>query len=677
MLFTMKKILVISIFLSFLSLIIYAQQPTNAEIDKMMKEAQAKMEKMKNDPAIKETMKKVQGNTGTNIPLPGNNSKYVPGKFPSRNTALLNTLPKNIFTKQELLSFLISLHGVLLKKLNLENVKAAQKIITNFHNDPAKIAEAAIIAWYKNAPAEAALLSTYAASKSPEENTLNNCGAILNLCGLEEKAIPILKYALQQEPNSSDLLNNLGQAYTGLGETDTAMVYFSRCFQNSPNHPEANNTAGQIENSKGNTNKAKEFLGNSLKGAYNDEAAGLLHFIDPKEGIYKYIRPHVRIPEYFNENKYKLPEQCTNVGEAAKLVKEYEAFKEMIYTMQSKYLKLKNDENKIAQQTIGIKAINMAKNHSLPPFQKLASIMLIELGKDYGEDMEKQIAFNREFEQTKKEMGEDYKKVMAVAMSEFEERLANSGEGHPDPTLDADICNAKTGVNNNYLKKSAMLTLDWQTKNINTHKKYINDLIYWNYLQSVDIHEFRVRFYDIVYNYLSQLSTLCQTKFLFPCEKAEGEKENEPEIDIKEPECPIDVEFPFIVAKISINCERFEFEGGEGIVLNFEQGFHGRQSSIAIGPGVSTHIPIPIIKKFLELGIKGQLFIKFNGNNRISDGGLKMEAEFDIKGLSKPEMKVGWELGVNSGLDLNDGPLKRIIDGPPEKQINKNVKLFK
>ena len=93
----MKKALIISILLTFLSPAIYAWQPTKTEIDKMVKEAQEKMEKMKNDPIIKETLKKAQDNSSTNISLPENRGKYIPQKFPARNNALLNTLPKKIF----------------------------------------------------------------------------------------------------------------------------------------------------------------------------------------------------------------------------------------------------------------------------------------------------------------------------------------------------------------------------------------------------------------------------------------------------------------------------------------------------------------------------------------------------------------------------------------------------
>src|SRR4029079_3106725 len=127
--------------------------------------------------------------------------------------------------------FVNTLHNDLKKKLP-EKFADVQKIIAALNNDAKQIAYSGVAAWYNKSPAQAALLLTYAASKSPDDvNTLSNCGAILNLCGKEEKAIPILKYVLTSHPGNSTVLNNLGQAYAGLGDRSTAMMYLGRCIQ--------------------------------------------------------------------------------------------------------------------------------------------------------------------------------------------------------------------------------------------------------------------------------------------------------------------------------------------------------------------------------------------------------------------------------------------------------------
>jgi type II secretory pathway component PulM len=120
----------------------------------------------------------------------------IRGSIPARKSALLNALPKDNLNKDQLQLFLNTLYADVKRKTSPPIVADTQKIINQLENDPKKIAASAVAAWYNNAPAQAALLVTYAAVNSPDANTLNNCGAIMNLSGREEKAIPILKYVL-------------------------------------------------------------------------------------------------------------------------------------------------------------------------------------------------------------------------------------------------------------------------------------------------------------------------------------------------------------------------------------------------------------------------------------------------------------------------------------------------
>src|SRR5689334_10471614 len=82
-------------------------QPTQAEIDKMMKQAQELMKKYGGDSTVKNAMKNQQSN----------NANVDNWKFPVKNVALLSSLPKKVFTKAELVSFLNDLYAQLSKKL--------------------------------------------------------------------------------------------------------------------------------------------------------------------------------------------------------------------------------------------------------------------------------------------------------------------------------------------------------------------------------------------------------------------------------------------------------------------------------------------------------------------------------------------------------------------------------
>jgi hypothetical protein len=148
--------------------------------------------------------------------------------------------------------------------------------------------------------------------------------------------------------------------------------------------------------------------------------------------------------------------------------------------------------------------------------------------------------------------------------------------------------------------------------------------------------------------------------------------------------CPINIEAPFVIGKVNLDCTSFKFEIGEGIILNFEKNFVTRESTVALGLGVSAHLPgtevnIPVVnvRGFVpvELGMKEQFYIKFDRDNQPSDLGLSWEAELDIKGINTPEIKTGYTMGINSGWNFEEGALQSIIN-PSSVPMNPNVKIY-
>ena len=63
------------------------------------------------------------------------------------------------------------------------------------------------------------------------------------------------------------------------------------------------------------------------------------------------------------------------------------------------------------------------------------------------------------------------------------------------------------------------------------------------------------------------------------------------------------------------------------------------------------------------------------------DAGFLWEAQIDIKGLGKPaELKQNFTWAINKGFSAEGGLTTiadKIFDIPPDKQINKNVKIYK
>ena len=89
----------------------------------------------------------------------------------------------------------------------------------------------------------------------------------------------------------------------------------------------------------------------------------------------------------------------------------------------------------------------------------------------------------------------------------------------------------------------------------------------------------------------------------------------------------------------------------------------------------------------LDAKIHMSVFLTLDRFGNLSDAGLiseaKASAKYGFEGSTKLKLKedIGWRIGIHSGLSMNEGRLKNLIDeklGPqPEVQQNKNIKIYK
>ena len=218
-------------------------------------------------------------------------------------------------------------------------------------------------------------------------------------------------------------------------------------------------------------------------------------------------------------------------------------------------------------------------------------------------------------------------------------------------------------------------------------------MIYWFYLSSHNIHEFRQIFYSWVAGYLTTLKSLNETKIIYPCKRDDGDKQKYDDPALTEPECPFEVEIKFIVGKFSIDCEKVSFSGGEGFIFTYEKKFKSGQSTLSLGIGAQLELGGGFggVKLGAGASVSESLFIQLGSNGQVTDAGLKFgvkagaaaELEGAIgktvnvkKDLSKVEAGVGYTIGIESGIKFNEGPLKNLLN-PSENQLNKNVPVYK
>ena len=704
--------------LLFLSAQFVLAQPSKADIDKMMKQSQDLMKKYGTDTSVNKIMKGIQdqqkmindamknqpsnNKANTNASLYADPSEYGNvdnWKFPAKNITLLSSLSKKIFTKSELVNFLNDIYSQLTKKFPAGITSSVQSIAAKKNNDGNKMGGAAVTGWYTNYREESLLLIVKAAANNPDDGLLlNNCAAILNMSGIEEKAIPILKYTLQLYPGSSMVLNNLGQAYAGLGETDTAMVYLGRCIKIEPENTEANNTAGQIEAAKGHIEKAIEYFDQSIKSGYNKPAELKLRKIKKSSSIVSFVRPRVKYPEYFNLFKYKLPAQCTSTNNAAVADAEYKAFREMILHQ------IENYSRKIADLQIKyyqnpLTAKNFKKDDfGSQPFSEFCGIMARDVSKEFYDNLNQ---YDKKFYADYANLENEYNGKLEAIKKTYKEREAAAiknnccGEGNISCCIpDGEECKVCTELANQYLPKFAMLTEDFQEKNQDFIKRLFDEVIYWGYLHLHPISDDYFRkecFYPAVVSYLGTLGKVGVTRIIKPC-NFEPTTATADSNEIKEIECPLDIEVPFVIGKFKLNCDKISFSGGEGAVFSYEKNFKTHQSTVSVGIGLKLELggKSGPVKGGVSAGVSETLFITFDGNNGFADGGLKFNASASAEAtaeagkvvkakteIAKEETGVGYTVGINSGWNFNEGPFKGMIGTAREVQQNKNVKIFK
>ncbi len=712
----MKKTFIICFLLSFSVQYLFAQA-TQAEKNKLMKQAEEKMKQYAADTArakmmkdllemqkqITDAMNKQGNNNGATNALytsdPGSYGNVDNWKFPPKKISLLASIPKKVFTKSELVSFLNDTYLQLSKKIPAGISSSVQKIATKYNNDGNKMGDIAVAGWYTNYREEALLLIIKAAINSPDNGMLlNNCAALLNMSGIEQTAIPILKYALQSYPGSSMLLNNLGQAYAALGETDTAMVYLGRSIKIEPENSEANNTAGQIEAIKGNKQKAIDYLEKSLKVAYSKPAWLKLSRIKKDANLVPLIRPRVKIPEYFNLFKYDLPAQCTRVENASIAAAENEIFRKMLRLQAKAYeTKLKGMDIELIYRSSVTGRRIQPDEFIAQPYHELCGIMVRDIGAEYGNAVVNLLTkVDKKYYEARSILENEYDsllKALVKGFSKMEDKCCGEGMTTSCCPTREEKCTAYNNLANQYLPKFAILTEEWQQKNILVHKQYFDEVIYWNYLSlrplSDDI--FKIRFYELIGGYLFSLERICITKIIEPCEFSPTTATKESNT-IPEYECPLEIEIPFIVGKFELNCEKFSFKAGEGAIFGYEKNFQTKQSTVSVGIGLKLELEAKLgpLKAGVSASAGESMFITFDGDNKFSDGGLKVEAKASagleaeagkaVKGkkdLAKEETGVGVTFGINSGCNFNEGPFKGMIGPKPEVPLNKKVPVYK
>ncbi len=672
---------------------------------KTPEEAQRKLDSMmKNNPSLQQYMNKNnQNNTTVSIPAQAFISKPDTAflsnlKLPPRNSMALALIPSRTMTRDELKNFVHDLAAnvkpALQKYYSTEDLSIASIGSTGASN-------AACLAWYKGRPDVALELALAAADKDCDDIlALSNLSGILDLCGFPYKAVPVLQYVKEKEPENSTVNNNLGQAYVKMGDIQKARAYLQEAIASSPDHPNANFTMAIISYAQGDKGAAQKYCESCLRGGFIPNAWNMLKSINPKAKMMDYVRHRYKPPESFNPDKYPLLPQIRNTADVLKYHQLYADFKKMLVTENVRYEKMAKEEQKWVAE-------NMAKNlmakinekkDPLRPFGEFANVVLGDILETHGEKILELNKYDSSYQEQLKALNDQFAAEKKKIDDQYGVSEDNDGEGGVNTENKTQHCNALNELANAYLPQFADLREAWQKKWLYAEKDYFNDYSFWCYVASTDDHHYHQLFYQLVSEYLGLLEKLSTSRALAFCIHLDTTHKNEKDLEFGEGKCPLNAEIPIanlgkeaeefegFLGKIALDCEGLGLEFGEGLIFNFDRKFSTGETTLAFGGGASEHIPyIPVI----EGGAKMQFYITFGGSTAW-DIGIKWEAEMDIKGMYHPEQKAGWTVGINSGLDshfdtfsegeipgaLSDRLGKELFGIESDHQVNPNIKMF-
>jgi tetratricopeptide (TPR) repeat protein len=626
--------------------------PTQKEMDKIMAEAMANMspEEKKRAQDAMQMGKEMQKKGMTGNMSAGN----VPA-IPRKQTGLLNKMPV-LSSQQQYNAYLVTLLSECKRNIQPEIITGVDALIQDHDNADARVNIAPALFLQKK-PAAAVYAAIRTAMLSPGDVLLqDNLAVLLHQTGYPQKALPILQYIVPQN-NYPLILNNLGQSYLSLGDTANARKFFLACLAKDPNQCDANCAMAFMLSEQGKINEAAAYLIKSLKNGYTEMADDLLK---KNKTTVKYKDIRQEVPEFFNPQKYKpvppaysmetveLTEALRNEMELK--MREWDQKREQVNEEQSKMME-KESLIQIGDRTRGYL--------SNTPFAKKAQLMVELLGIEFGEFVAK-------------DYKNEYLKIENEYSAQLEKKLKDMYGGSQHYENEYEDCVKKIEILNGHLPLSAKNHEAYQRKTLSELYEWTNQSLYWWYFLT-NKEQYKIHFHELVSYFFDRLHDYDQMQNLHPtplwitttCKDVKEPVKIKITEDSLEMYCPVSVKVPILIGSYKQDCNGMEIEGGELLMLGFQEDYKTGEFSFAFGLGAEARLAI------FSAGTKGQMFFRFAKDFSPLDCGLKFETGGDanILGLNIEEKIVG-VMGMASGVHvdvINPGKTTTIFEMDPSK----------
>lgn len=650
----------ISLFLAVLiaTVCVRAQQPPDYEQIKKMTPAQLDVYKQK---VIKEANEKALSIADkNNLSIP---ASQLPGTSitpPVKDVQRLNLLPSQPPTRAALVSSLQQSAQQIQKGIPGPKIQEIQQAVNTLPVEA--INEKAIMEFYGDDLKGAVAMMLEASVKTPDSLLLlNNLGAMLNMCGAEEKAIPILQYCLQKIPGSSTVLNNIGQSFMGLGDMLKAAAYFNQCLSIDSLNIEANHSMGMLHYFKKEYDAAMKYFERELSVATRSSTLAMAYKMGKKFNLRAimqrrnrlYGRPEKNHFEEITMGKFGFPQLP---GKALQIRESRQEFSKYGASVQAEQLLWMGHASQIAA---GYSAENGKQYPGL--YTELVNAMLEELQEEF--TPEYLVAF---------EQG-DYDHIQETLTLHYD-LLAKL---HCPPIPEGTGIEAQEAYEIKCCRQQKQPIVDKMVYDIGSYiqpiirkgegrwKSYINQLVEIVQLDPSPGNQMLV--YNAVGGYFNFLSVSMVSfplwevnnmlpKCFSPYTEAELDSLIESDRDWKV-NCPpwLNAKIDFKGMAVSFDCSKYTIEAGSGIAGAYEYEFKTGKSTLLVGPATKAEF----------LGIKGtlknQAFITFDRNKEFADFGVRSTAEASVSANPfklGPSIKLGGTLagvGITNSWSINNG----------------------
>jgi len=633
--------------------------------------------KMMNSQKVKDAEKIMDGPGGKMEAVFQSEEKMTSLPLPDKKR--LAAVPSKTFTRDQLTKYAGGIFSRLRATVSAEAKNDADKIIARGSGSGKDLNAAAVAAWYNARPELALLLSAKSVVLSNSINAINNFSAMLNLCGHEEKAVPLLQYAIQVDSTNASLYNNLGTAWLGLGEKQRAKKMFLSSVHYSPHHPEANNSLGCLYEAEGDSKDAVSSFENSLKGAYNSNADEHLSKLKPDYDLAKLIKFHYRAPKYFDQWKIEVPAECTAILQQDSVSKIHQAFQHGLAKLLNQYEAFEQEANhdlsaeqKEIQNSL-LKALNNKGTLQLQssPFELLAMKMLTKLAENYAAD--KQMAVS-EYKKGYGQLIADYEQAEKALENRFEEaksKLVFEGEGGRNDEaelerISKEYCDHQKKLADKTQKNAAGLHTEFKTRYRRILLDFFDDRVYWAGMISTFPAVVDVETYNAIIDFIGELNYISSTTpfidgHLCTLTIVDGKRLPPDEFDEKnKPDCALSIDIAFLVGKLSLDCTSFSISGGELVKVGYKKDFSNNQSTLSIGAGLTAQVGAGSVNA--GINADESIFISFNEGGRPCDVGLKAEAGISANaGALNSSAGAGYTVSMNSGWSFTHSGLTSSI----------------